>query len=164
MLAHFAEVRRRKTESKGVWGIGNTQLPQLNGSGINQIVPIWFSSSRLGIVQTSLTLLSLAASVRTSFSSHSTLQKKDTREKSSDLSLVSLVAGVGLEPHDLRVMSPTSCQLLHPAMYLDLPKRNLLVSECKGNANFYICKTFLKKITKKVVFVLLTNCLPHTRT
>ena len=28
------------------------------------------------------------------------------------------VAGVGLEPHDLRVMSPTSYQLLHPAMYL----------------------------------------------
>ena len=27
-----------------------------------------------------------------------------------------LVAGVGLEPHDLRVMSPTSYQLLHPAM------------------------------------------------
>ena len=28
-----------------------------------------------------------------------------------------MVAGVGLEPHDLRVMSPTSYQLLHPAMY-----------------------------------------------
>ena len=27
-----------------------------------------------------------------------------------------LVAGVGLEPHDLRVMSPTSYQLLHPAI------------------------------------------------
>ena len=27
-----------------------------------------------------------------------------------------MVAGVGLEPHDLRVMSPTSYQLLHPAM------------------------------------------------
>ena len=27
-----------------------------------------------------------------------------------------LVAGVGLEPHDLRVMSPTSCQLLYPAI------------------------------------------------
>ena len=24
MLAHYAEVRRRKTKSKGVWGIGNT--------------------------------------------------------------------------------------------------------------------------------------------
>ena len=26
-----------------------------------------------------------------------------------------MVAGVGLEPHDLRVMSPTSYQLLYPA-------------------------------------------------
>ena len=28
-----------------------------------------------------------------------------------------LVAGVGLEPHDLRVMSPTSYQLLYPAIF-----------------------------------------------
>ena len=28
-----------------------------------------------------------------------------------------MVAGVGLEPHDLRVMSPTSYQLLHPAIF-----------------------------------------------
>ena len=28
-----------------------------------------------------------------------------------------MVAGVGLEPHDLRVMSPTSYQLLYPAIY-----------------------------------------------
>ena len=27
-----------------------------------------------------------------------------------------LVAGVGFEPHDLRVMSPTSYQLLYPAI------------------------------------------------
>ena len=27
-----------------------------------------------------------------------------------------MVAGVGLEPHDLRVMSPTSYQLLYPAL------------------------------------------------
>ena len=32
-----------------------------------------------------------------------------------------LVAGVGLEPHDLRVMSPTSYQLLHPAIYAFQP-------------------------------------------
>ena len=31
-----------------------------------------------------------------------------------------LVAGVGLEPHDLRVMSPTSYQLLYPAIVLNL--------------------------------------------
>ena len=29
-----------------------------------------------------------------------------------------MVAGVGLEPHDLRVMSPTSYRLLYPAIYL----------------------------------------------
>ena len=28
-----------------------------------------------------------------------------------------MVAGVGLEPHGLRVMSPTSYQLLYPAIY-----------------------------------------------
>ena len=28
-----------------------------------------------------------------------------------------MVAGVGLEPHDPRVMSPTSYQLLYPAIY-----------------------------------------------
>ena len=28
-----------------------------------------------------------------------------------------MVAGVGLEPHDLRVMSPTSYQLLYPAIW-----------------------------------------------
>ena len=40
------------------------------------------------------------------------IQKKE--EKSFDFS--SLVAGVGIEPHDLRVMSPTSYQLLYPAI------------------------------------------------
>jgi hypothetical protein len=30
-------------------------------------------------------------------------------------------------------------------MYLDLPKRNLIVCECKDSANFYICKIFVKK-------------------
>ena len=32
------------------------------------------------------------------------------------ISGVFLVAGVGLEPHGLRVMSPTSYQLLYPAI------------------------------------------------
>ena len=31
-----------------------------------------------------------------------------------------LVAGVGLEPHDLRVMSPTSYQLLYPAIMVSV--------------------------------------------
>ena len=33
------------------------------------------------------------------------------------LRMHNMVAGVGLEPHDLRVMSPTSYQLLYPAIY-----------------------------------------------
>ena len=37
----------------------------------------------------------------------------------------SLVAGVGFEPHDLRVMSPTSYQLLYPA-----------ILDCKYTDNF----------------------------
>ena len=35
-----------------------------------------------------------------------------------------LVAGVGLEPHDLRVMSPMSYQLLHPAIWCRKPGSN----------------------------------------
>ena len=34
----------------------------------------------------------------------------------ADFHLLYLVAGVGIEPHDLRVMSPTSYQLLYPAI------------------------------------------------
>ena len=44
-------------------------------------------------------------------------------EKSFDIS--SVVAGVGIEPHDLRVMSPTSYQLLYPA-----------ILDCKYTDNF----------------------------
>ncbi len=45
--------------------------------------------------------------------SHSVSKKQRT----PDGVLCFLVAGVGLEPHDLRVMSPTSYQLLYPAIY-----------------------------------------------
>ena len=39
------------------------------------------------------------------------------RYKKSEFSVeLALVAGVGIEPHDLRVMSPTSYQLLYPAI------------------------------------------------
>ena len=48
-------------------------------------------------------------------------QKKE--EKPFDFS--SLVAGVGFEPHDLRVMSPTSYRLLYPA-----------ILDCKYTDNF----------------------------
>ena len=48
-----------------------------------------------------------------------------------------LVAGVGLEPHDLRVMSPTSYQLLYPAVfdYSEVPETGLepvRSSRCTG--------------------------------
>ncbi len=44
-----------------------------------------------------------------------------------------LVAGVGLEPHDLRVMSPTSYQLLHPAIYAFQPLYGTTVfAFCQG--------------------------------
>ena len=56
------------------------------------------------------------------------------------------VAGVGLEPHDLRVMSPTSYQLLHPAMYLDLPKRNLLFASAKIVQIFIFAKLSQKNL------------------
>ena len=48
-------------------------------------------------------------------------QKKE--EKPFDFS--SVVAGVGFEPHDLRVMSPTSYRLLYPA-----------ILDCKYTDNF----------------------------
>ena len=62
----------------------------------------------------------------------------EKREKEQDSRLyqiesLSLVAGVGLEPHDLRVMSPTSYQLLHPAIYAFQPLYGNIVSGiCQG--------------------------------
>ena len=48
-----------------------------------------------------------------------------------DLSVV--VAGVGLEPHDLRVMSPTSYQLLHPAISAFQPLYGITLRRiCQG--------------------------------
>ncbi len=38
-----------------------------------------------------------------------------------------MVAGVGLEPHDLRVMSPTSYQLLYPAIFTFLKCSNIIL-------------------------------------
>ena len=46
------------------------------------------------------------------------------KQKSKDFCFF-LVAGVGIEPHDLRVMSPTSYQLLYPA-----------ILDCKYTDNF----------------------------
>ena len=58
-------------------------------------------------------------------------QKKE--EKPFDFS--SVVAGVGFEPHDLRVMSPTSYRLLYPA-----------ILDCKYTDYFLICKFYLQKL------------------
>ena len=79
-----------------------------------------------------------------------------------------LVAGVGLEPHDLRVMSPTSYQLLYPAICIrSLERSNIILRTCAfvkyffhiskfplGNSNIiavngriiYICTEFEKRI------------------
>ena len=40
----------------------------------------------------------------------------DTKTHLATKEVSFMVAGVGLEPHDLRVMSPTSYQLLYPAI------------------------------------------------
>ena len=61
-------------------------------------------------------------------------------EKSFDFS--SLVAGVGFEPHDLRVMSPTSYRLLYPAIF-----------DCKYTDYFLICKFLLQKVQNFVQIV-----------
>ena len=63
----------------------------------------------------------------------------------------SLVAGVGFEPHDLRVMSPTSYRLLYPA-----------ILDCKYTDNFRNCKFLLQKFQnfRDIVFseALLLSC------
>ena len=59
------------------------------------------------------------------------------KKRGKTLSLSSVVAGVGFEPHDLRVMSPTSYRLLYPA-----------ILDCKYTDIFYNSKknlTFLQK-------------------
>ena len=57
------------------------------------------------------------------------------QKKSKNLSTFALlVAGVGFEPHDLRVMSPTSYRLLYPA-----------ILDCKYTDYFLICKFLLQK-------------------
>ena len=76
------------------------------------------------------------------FSLSDTYKNNNAKKEGKSDDLSSLVAGVGLEPHDLRVMSPTSYQLLHPAMYLDLPKRNLIVCAAKIVQIFITAKFF----------------------
>ena len=62
-----------------------------------------------------------------------------------------LVAGVGLEPHDLRVMSPTSYQLLYPAIYTFLKCSNIILQFCIIVNSFFICFVH-KSLRKNIVF------------
>ena len=61
-------------------------------------------------------------------------QKKRTSQK-----LVLYGSGRRTRTSDLRVMSPTSCQLLHPAIYRNYIVISL-VCGCKGKQNFRISK------------------------
>ena len=51
---------------------------------------------------------------------------KENKNSTQQGAVFVLVAGVGLEPHDLRVMSPTSYQLLYPAILICLWKNRLV--------------------------------------
>ena len=64
------------------------------------------------------------------------------KKKRKNFRFSSLVAGVGIEPHDLRVMSPTSYQLLYPA-----------ILDCKYTDIFSNCKFYLQKMQKNYIFV-----------
>ncbi len=48
-----------------------------------------------------------------------------------------MVAGVGLEPHDLRVMSPTSYQLLYPAIFTFLKCSNIILQTSLNVNSFF---------------------------
>ena len=46
-------------------------------------------------------------------------------------------------------MSPTSCQLLYPAMYRQMVVRPIfLICDCKGSANILILQIIFEKFTK----------------
>ena len=55
------------------------------------------------------------------------LYHKDNKKDPAEICEILMVAEAGLEPHDLRVMSPASYQLLHSAM-LDLLLKLVLVT------------------------------------
>ena len=71
----------------------------------------WDAEKRCYLTETVNHVFEMMRSISTDYER----MENKKQDKSCDLSC--LVAGVGLEPHDLRVMSPTSYQLLHPAMY-----------------------------------------------
>ena len=68
---------------------------------------------------------------------------------------LSLIFGSGRRTRtsDLRVMSPTSCQLLHPAIYRNYIVISL-VCECKGKQNFQLSKILRCEIS---IFVQLSH-------
>ena len=54
-----------------------------------------------------------------------------------------LVAGVGLEPHDLRVMSPTSYQLLHPAIWATISYCKFIICDKRKIVKYFLYKALL---------------------
>ena len=58
---------------------------------------------------------------RSQGSNHSATSRSERKKQPQKDCFFSLVAGVGFEPHDLRVMSPTSCQTA--------PSRDIMVPE-----------------------------------
>ena len=68
-----------------------------------------------------------------------------------------LVAGVGLEPHDLRVMSPTSYQLLHPAIFTFrcyYVTTNIRVCQGRKTANVGMGSDFVHIMQKQTLALL----------
>ena len=61
-----------------------------------------------------------------------------------------MVAGVGLEPHDLRVMSPTSYQLLYPAIFTFLKCSNIILQNRWIVNSFFNIKSKLAKASENV--------------
>ena len=65
-----------------------------------------------------------------------------------------LVAGVGLEPHDLRVMSPTSYQLLYPAIYIRSLERLNIILRTRAFVKYFF---HISKISLKYSNIIAVN-------
>ena len=65
-----------------------------------------------------------------------------------------LVAGVGLEPHDLRVMSPTSYQLLYPAIYIRSLERLNIIQRTRAFVKYFF---HISKISLKYSNIIAVN-------
>ncbi len=62
---------------------------------------------------------------------------RGAKKQGTELSFGPFGSGRRTRTSDLRVMSPTSCQLLYPALYR---KMNLSFRHCKGNTKNGLCK------------------------